>query len=99
MGKVEQNLQGKILRDLNSLGKECVAFDVMKCSEDGVPDVFFTTVVTGPVFVEVKKPKGGVWSTKQQDMHINLNDCGCKSFVAWSWPEWVTIKKYLGLVT
>ena len=98
MGKVEQTLQTKILLDLNSMGKHCVAFDVMKCSEDGVPDVFFTTAVTGPVFVEVKKPDG-VWSTKQKDMHKNLNDCGCKSFVVWSWSEWVAVKREINLVT
>lgn len=98
MGKVEQNLQSKILRDLNSLGRYCVAFDVMKCSEDGVPDVFFTTEQTGGVFVEVKQPDGD-WSTKQQDMHKNLNDCGTKSFVVWTWQEWVLVKRELGLVT
>lgn len=96
--KIEQNLQTKILKDLNSLGKCCVAFDVMKCSEGGVPDVFFTTVVTGPVLVEVKKP-GGVLSRKQEDMIANLNDCGCKSFVVWNWSDWVAFKKVIGLVT
>ena len=96
MGKVEQNLQTKILQDLNSMGKHCVAFDVMKCSEDGVPDVYFTTVKTGSVWVEVKKPDG-VWSKKQQEMCQRMHECGTRSYVAWLWSDWVKIKKELGL--
>ena len=98
MGKVEQNLQSKILRDLNSLGRHCVAFDVMKCSEDGVQDIYFTTVKTGSIWVEVKQPDG-VWSEKQKDMHKNMNECGTRAFVAWTWQEWVAVKKEIGLVT
>ena len=98
MGKVEQNLQSKILRDLTSMGKYCVAFDVMKCSEDGVPDIFFTTVQTGAVFVEVKQPDG-VWGEKQKEMHKYLNECGTKSFIVWTWAEWVEVKRELGLKT
>lgn len=96
MGKVEQNLQSKILRDLNSMGKSCVAFDVMKCSEDGVPDIFFTTSVTGAVFIEVKKPDG-VLSAKQKEMIENMIYCGTKAIAVWSWTEWVVIKKALKL--
>ena len=98
MGKVEQNLQTKILLDLNSLGKHCVAFDVMKCGEDGVQDVYFTTVATGSIWIEVKQPDGE-WSAKQQEMHKRMNECGVRAFVVWTWAEWVAVKKELRLVT
>lgn len=93
----ESILQTKILNDLRSRGKFCVAFKVMKCSEDGVPDVFFSMEACGPVFIETKDEFDGVLSKKQEDMIKDLNDCGCKAFVCWSWTQWVQIKKGLGI--
>jgi len=92
----ESILQSKILGDLESLGKNCVAFKIMKANVDGVPDVFFTTKVSGPVLVELKAPDG-VISDKQRLMIQWLNECGCKAFECWSIDDWFSIKKQLGI--
>jgi len=90
----ESTLQYKILRDLDSLGKHCVAFKILKSSVDGTLDVFFTTVETGPTFIEVKAPDGTL-SVAQENMLKNLNECGCRAFAIWSWQEWVELKRML----
>jgi len=91
---LEATLQDKILRDLDSLGKYCVAFKIRKSSVDGTPDVFFTTLKTGPALVEIKRPDGTL-SPKQEEMLKDLNDCGCRAFAVWSWKDWVELKCYL----
>jgi len=96
MPRKERILQTKILRDLCSLGRFCVAFDIIKCGEDGVPDIFFTTENTGAIFIEAKDPDG-VLSKKQEDMVANLKSCGVKAAVIWSWQEWVEFKRRIGL--
>lgn len=88
----ESRLQTKILNDLRSMGKHCVAFKIMKCSENGVPDIFFTTKKTGPILIETKAPKGEP-SAKQGNMIQQLNDCGCRTFHCWSWQDWIIIKE------
>ena len=92
----ESNLQTKILRDLDSRGKHCVAFKIEKSSVNGTFDVFFTTKKTGPILLETKARKGRV-SALQNEMHKNLSECGCKSFFCYTWPQWVSLKNMLGI--
>lgn len=93
----ESTLQTKILNDLRSLGKNCVAFKVEKASENGVPDVFFTTKKTGAVFVECKSQDKDP-SKKQTAMIQWLNECGVKAFKCWDIGDWNGIKRQIGLL-
>lgn len=93
----ESTLQTKILNDLRSMGKDCVAFKIMKASEDGVPDIFFTTFKTGAVFIECKAPNG-VISPKQKAMIQWLNGCGVKAYECWGINDWINIKRELGML-
>ena len=93
----ESKLQTKILKDLESRGKHCVCFKIMKANVDGVPDVFFSTVETGGVFIEAKRRKGGVVSPSQKLMIEKLNRCGSITFLCKSWVMWMEIKKEVGL--
>jgi len=86
----ESRLQTSILHDLESR-KDCTCFKIMKCNEDGVPDIFFTTITSGPIFVEVKA-RGGVVSPKQKSMHDKLNKNGCPTFIVYTWQDWVKLK-------
>jgi len=87
----EATLQGKILRDLDSKGKHCLAFKIQKANINGVPDIFFVTRRSGPVFLETKAVKGVV-SPIQKERHDELMSCGCRVFVCNSWKCWVNIK-------
>ena len=91
----ERILQRNILRDLDSFGKNCVAFKIRSSSVDGTPDIFFSHVKCGPVFIEAKDEFEGVVSDAQREMIKNLNECGCKAFFIKSWSEWVALKKEL----
>jgi len=92
----ESNLQSKILNDLRSFGKYCECFKIIKASDNGEPDIFFTTILTGGVLLELKRLTGS--AEKLQIFKINkLNKCGTKTFVCHSWQEWVSIKKILNL--
>jgi len=51
----EKKLQDSILADLRSLGKKCECFTIQKTSDNGVMDIFFTTIKTGAVLLEVKR--------------------------------------------
>ena len=53
----EKKLQTKILNDLRSLGKYCVAIKIIKTSDNGVPDIFFSTALTGGIYIETKKKR------------------------------------------
>jgi hypothetical protein len=93
----ESRFQTKLLNDLRSLGKCCVATKIIKASDNGIPDIYFTTALTGPVFIETKKPKGKV--SKAQEVKITkLNTCGALSFVCYTWAQWWQLKKNLGLL-
>jgi hypothetical protein len=92
----ESALQSKILNDLRSLGKYCTVFKIIKSSDDGVPDIFFTTAHTGGILVETKRTTG-VTTKLQALMGIKLNMCGTKSFICYSWEEWMEAKQLLGL--
>ena len=92
----EKRLQTNILDDLRSYGKYCECFKIEKTSDNGTPDIFFTTNVTGAVFIEVKRT--GKEAEKLQANRIkNLWACGCKAFVVASWEEWISVKASLKL--
>jgi len=96
MAKNEKKVQDIILDDLRSFGQYCEVFKIMKASDAGEPDVFFTTCLTGAVLIEVKKGKGVV--RKLQKIKIaKLNSCGTRTFVCHSIEEWIALKKNLTL--
>jgi hypothetical protein len=96
--KYESTLQTAILNDLRSLGDKCCCFKIEKTNEAGVPDVFFSTILTGGIFVETKR-SDGVLSPKQKEKLDLLNNTGAKALVCYSWNEWRELKQKLGLVT
>ena len=92
----ESNLQTKILNDIESWGAKSMVFKIMKCNINGVPDVFFTTVFSGPVFLELKAPRKK--PDPHQELIINkLRKCGVPAFSCDSWERWVEIKNELNL--
>jgi hypothetical protein len=93
---LESTYQAKVLRDLDSYQKYMESFKVESSSDNGFPDLFFTTTLTGAVFVE-KKKKGEKARKLQKHKIDRLNKCGVKAFVSDSWEEWVVIKKSLGM--
>jgi len=92
----EKKLQTSILDDLRSM-KDCFCFKIMKASDDSIPDIFFTTLKSGSVFVEVKSP-GKIPSPSQQRILDLLSKCGAKSFSCDSWSGWIKIKQTLGIL-
>jgi len=96
MAKNEKKVQDIILGDLRSYDQYCEVFKIMKASDAGEPDIFFTTCLTGAIFIEAKKKKGVV--RKLQKVKIaKLNSCGVNAFVCHSIEEWVALKKKLNL--
>jgi hypothetical protein len=93
---IEKKIQDIILKDLRSYGKYCECFKIIKSSDSGELDIFFTTKITGAVFIEVKKP-GEVPSKLQEYKIKKLNDCGSKAFSCDSIDSWNNIKISLGL--
>jgi len=92
----EKLVQTKILHDLRSLGKYCEAFKIEKASDNGIPDIFFSTALTGGIFIETKDKTGE--ARKLQIFKISkLTSCGSRSFVCHSWDEWFNVKTVLGL--
>jgi len=92
----ESSLQSKILNDLRSFGKYCECFKIMKTSDNGEPDVFFTTKITGAVLIEIKRPDGS--TQKIQSAKIKkLNECGTQAYICYSWENWASLKNDLGL--
>ena len=92
----ESDLQSSILADLQSFGKYCECFKIMKANDNGNPDIFFTTGLTGAVLIEVKRLKGSA-SEIQKVKIASFNRCGTKAFVCHTWNQWVEIKKTLGM--
>ena len=96
MARLEGNLQDKVLRDLRSYGKYISVFKIVRTSDNGIPDVYFTTALTGSVFVELKKP--GAKPREDQVHKINeLNRCGARAYACDSWTRWVEIKHEINL--
>lgn len=94
--KNEAKLQSDILSDLRSFGKYCECFKVESPSDNGIPDIFFTTKATGPFLIETKRKKG-VAEKLQLTKIKGLNRCGCCSRLIFSWEEWVEFKSLVGL--
>ena len=96
MAKNEKKVQDVVLGDLRSFGKYCEVFKIIKASDSGEPDIFFTTCLTGAIFIETKRLKGVV--RKLQEVKISkLNRCGGRAFVCRSIEQWLEIKQELGL--
>ena len=94
----ESNLQTKVLKDLRSFGKYCECFKIIKTSDNGEPDIFFTTALTGSILLEMKKLKGN--PEELQKVKIKkINECGTRAFVCHSWEEWISIKLGILLMT
>lgn len=92
----EKKLQTKILKDLESFGKYCEAFKLMKINKNGEPDIFFTTALTGAVLVEAKREAGN--PRKNQESKLKkLALCGTPTFVCRTWDDWIALKKRLRL--
>jgi len=93
----EKSLQTKILNDLRSFGKYCEVFKIIKTSDNGIPDIFFSTALTGGIFIETKRPKGNI--KKLQEVKLRkLSACGSWSYPCYDWEEWWQLKKILGLL-
>jgi len=92
----ETKIQTKILNDLRSFGKYCVCTKIMRASDNGIPDIYFTLKLTGSIYIETKTLIG-VASKVQKNKIKKLNACGTKTFVCHSWEEWMAIKKELGI--
>jgi hypothetical protein len=91
----EKKLQTKILKDLRSY-KHMICFKIIRCSDNGIPDIFFTNKITGPCFLEVKK-SGEVPDPLQFNILGKLNMLGAHAFWCNSWEGWVKIKRAINL--
>lgn len=91
----EKRLQTKILNDLRSRSEVC-AFKIIQCSDSGCPDLFFTSLITGAVFVEVKA-EGKKPGLLQTAFNSKLNMCGCKAYCVDTWESWVKLRQGLFL--
>ncbi len=87
----EGKLQSLILKDLRSLGKYCECFKIMKTSDAGEPDIFFTTAETGAILIEAKSRKGKA-AEIQKNKIDKLNRCGTRTFLCNSWSRWKLLK-------
>ena len=92
----EKRLQDKILSDLRSFGKYIVVAKIMKTGDNGVPDIFFTTLFTGGVFIEVKN-SGKTPGKLQLRMIKKLNRTGVKAYACSTVNQWKSIKYKIGL--
>lgn len=90
----ESEIQSKILSDLESYKPYIECFKIEKANKDGVPDVFFTSVLTGGVFLEVKKPGEKPSETQTHQMR-RLDMCGCRCFVVDCVKDWISVKRSL----
>jgi len=85
-----------MLKDLRSYGKNCECFKIIKTSDNGEPDIFFTMAITGAVLIEVKR-KHGKAAKLQENKIEKLNRCGTRTFLCNTWERWMEIKKELGI--
>ena len=96
MARNEKKVQTQILTDLESLGRYCECFKIMKANKNGEPDIFFTTKLTGGILVECKRLDGDARALQSVKI-AKLNACGTRTFICHSWEEWIEIKNTLGL--
>lgn len=92
----EKKLQNSILADLRSFGKYCDCFKIIRTSDNGVMDIFFTTALTGGVLVELKKEKGKARALQKSKIESFTNN-GTPSYLCHTWDEWIGIKSKLDL--
>ena len=95
-GKLERDIQEKIIKQLEGLpGVEC--FKIMKANKVNIPDLFFTSVKTGPWLVELKKdneePRSGQYKIIEK-----LNKCGMQACWVAGWSGWISFVKKIFLL-
>jgi hypothetical protein len=76
---------------------EVFSFKIKQANRIGIPDIFFTTVKTGPWFVEIKleneKPL-----IHQYAIIDKLNKCGMRATWISGWDGWIAFVKKIGLL-
>lgn len=89
----EKSLQARIKNDLKNNHK-AVVFNITPgiYSTRNIPDLFFTTEKTGPVWIEIKKSDSKDPSPGQGTIIDRLNSHGCHAFVVGSWQRWIDVK-------
>ena len=75
----EQQLQTKIKKKLESQGYYVI--NLIKTDKSGIADLLALKDKETPMFVEVKKPKGGVISELQKYRIDKQRELGFKAFV------------------
>ena len=94
MPKLEKDIQSRILKDLGSYPKYIEFWKNVKTSENKNPDIFFTSWLTGPCCIELKKEgervKGGQLF-KLKKLHSN----GLRSFAVIGLNGYLKLKKHL----
>jgi len=93
---LEKDLQAKILKFLESRN-EVFSFKIKQANRIGIPDIFFTTVKTGPWFVEIKPENEEPW-IHQCAIIDKLNKCGTKATWISGWKGWIAFVKKIGLL-
>ena len=91
----ESKLQSKILKDLRNIDN-CFVFKIQKASDNGVPDIFFSHINTGGIFIEVKAPNKTP-SKLQRKKISDINQSGCKAFYCDSWELWLAIRQSINI--
>lgn len=75
----EQKLQAKIIKKLEGLGY--YVLNLTKTNKNGVADLLALKYDEPPMFIEVKKPNGGVISELQKFRINEQRKLGFKAFV------------------
>ena len=89
----ESVIQTKVLNDLKT--RDVFSFKIIQANVNGIPDIFFCSQKTGPVFLEMKRSKGGVVSPAQILQMSIAGKHGIKCYVVNTIEEWTRIKKEL----
>ncbi len=92
----EGRLQGKVTQDIKGFGKYVYSFKTIKTNVRGTPDVFFASLLTGPIHVELKAKDKEARGSQDTQMLL-ASYAGVRSFVVDSVEDWILLKKYLGL--
>jgi hypothetical protein len=87
----ESKLQTRILNDLRSYGYHVFCTKIMKCTDNGVPDILFSSMKHGPGMIEVKASDGTL-SKAQLDMIPKIIKAGMRAYVVSSWEQWLTLR-------
>lgn len=94
--RLERFDQTDILNDLRAFGKYVTVWKNMVTSENNIPDIVFTSCLTGPVVVELKKSdedvKGG-----QMTKLIKLNSTGMDAYAVSGKKGYLKLRKHLNM--